>query len=297
MSDVKRVLVVDDEPKLVRFLAASLKKLGKEYLIETAQDGDEALARLEQNKYDLILTDYLMPDMNGIDLARSVRLVSPGTQIVLMTAHNTKQLHEEVERLDMSGFINKPFSVKQIRELVRRSIEELRVKQQERATSTQEGSNPFDKIVYDEITQLCMDTGAYCVLLVSSDGTPIEAAGSTEGFDVFAVSSLVAANFIASAELANLLGDDTSIFKSSYHEGNDYNIYAYRISADLLLAVVFGPASKPGVIWFYTKKSAEALNKIADKHLVAQQALATDVGQTIDDEFTEALENALEMMI
>ncbi len=294
MSDSKRVLIVDDEPKLVRFLAASLKKLGQEYIIETADNGDEALARLEREHYDLILTDYVMPDFNGLDLARSVRLMSPETQVVLMTAHNTRELQEEVEWMKMDGFINKPFSVKEIRELVRRSIEDLRAKKAQNNGIAD--THPFDQVLYDEIHKLFHDTGANCVLLVNSDGTPIEIAGNTHGFDAFAVSSLVAANFIAAAELASLLGDDNSIFKSSYHEGNDYNIYAYRVSEDLLLAVVFGSLCKPGMIWFYTKKSAETLHQIAEEHHLSQKALANDIGYAIDDTFTEALDNALEMM-
>ena len=77
-------------------------------------------------------------------------------------------------------------------------------------------------------------------------------------FILFFLWALVAANFLAAAELSRLLGND-SIFKSSYHEGPDYNVYAYDVNDDLLLAVIFGPETKTGAVWFYTKQAAAAL--------------------------------------
>src|SRR6185295_15116162 len=73
------------------------------------------------------------------------------------------------------------------------------------------------------------------------------------------VAAFVAANFLAVTELASLLGDNESIFKSSYYEGSKYNIYAYDINGEFLLAVVFGTQGKPGTTWFYTKQTGTTL--------------------------------------
>jgi predicted regulator of Ras-like GTPase activity (Roadblock/LC7/MglB family) len=98
-------------------------------------------------------------------------------------------------------------------------------------------------------------------MLISTSGFPVETSGQTSGLDLTSVGALVAANFVAATELARLLGNN-SIFKTSYHEGDDFNIYAYALDRDFLLTVVFGQETKPGTIWFYTKQSANTLNTI-----------------------------------
>lgn len=60
---------------------------------------------------------------------------------------------------------------------------------------------------------------------------------------------------MAAVELARLL-ETGSIFKSSYHESPDYSFYSYAVNGDLLLTVIFGAETKPGMVWFYTKKVA-----------------------------------------
>ncbi len=114
----KRVLIVDDEPNVAAVLAEGLEELGEKYIIETASSGAEALAKINQHTYALIITDYRMPGLNGLDLARAVRHTSPGTQIVMMTAYGSDELREEIGKLELSGFVDKPFAVTQVREIV-----------------------------------------------------------------------------------------------------------------------------------------------------------------------------------
>ena len=252
MSQVQRVLIVDDEPNVSMVLAESLSG---NYQVETANTPEDALSLLRQSFYQLMITDYKMPGMNGLDLAREARRISPDTQIVLMTAFGTEGLKDAAGKLNLEGYISKPFSIKQIRAIV------------EQAVSQAPHSQPVarqgeaDTAAYKELQRLQADTGARCVILLSSSGYPIRTSGQTGGLDISSLSALVAANFLAAAELARLLGRGT-VFKSSYHEGHDAandNIYAYAIDQDYLLAVVFGAESKPGAVWFYTKQTASTL--------------------------------------
>jgi hypothetical protein len=109
--------------------------------------------------------------------------------------------------------------------------------------------------------------------------------GQTKKLDITNISALVAANFIAAAELANLVGSPNSIFKSSYHEGNDYNIYSYDVNGELLLAVIFGTESKPGVVWFYTKQTATELTPLLKKQPHHFSVAEEDIGSAFDAEF------------
>lgn len=272
----KRVLIVDDEPKVVNALAASLSSAGNAYDVETANNADEALEKIQQGLYTLLITDYIMPEMNGLDLARAVRLVSPETQVVLMTAYGTDGLRNTAEG-ELDGFLDKPFSVAQIREIVSRAIGQTQT-----ADPYSSGEESLEHPVYEQLSMLQSDTGARCVVLLSSNGYPVETAGVIDGLDVTNIGALVAANFAAASELARLLGRG-SVFKSSYHEGDketDDNIYAYAVNSEFLLAVVFSDISKPGIVWLYTKQTAASLLALLEGHtantLAGEPAPPTD---------------------
>ena len=114
----RRVLIVEDEINLAAVLLASLEKLGPEYAAEVAYSGPEALAKLKQNSFTLLVTDYSMPGMNGLELARRARQSSPDTQIILMTAYTPEKLLYMADDVVLDGVLTKPFSIAQFRQLV-----------------------------------------------------------------------------------------------------------------------------------------------------------------------------------
>lgn len=253
------VLIVDDEPNVTGILAKSLSKLGEKYLIETANSGREALKKAGDTAYDLVIVDYRMPEMNGLDLITRLRHQSPQTQVVLMTAHGTGELRNTINTMKLDGYLDKPFTLEQIRQIVQKALDRSKTE----PDPFQTGERVMSDSVQDQLEALRANTGARCVMLISSNGYPIEAVGAVESLDISSVGVLVAANFAAAVELSKLLGND-SIFKSSYHEGPDYNIYAYDINGEVLLAVIFGTESRPGTVWFYTKQAATALEPELD---------------------------------
>jgi CheY-like chemotaxis protein len=257
----KRILIVDDQPNIALMIAASLENLGKSYAIEVAHNGDDALEKLQQANYELLITDYNMPGLNGLDLTQAARHISPHTQVVLMTAYGTDKLRHVVGDMKLDGYLDKPFSIEQIREIVERMVRNTQAKKAN-AGLCRTGEQIINETTKKHLKSLQLHTHARCVLLISSSGYPVCTIGATKNLDVTNISALVAANFLASIELANLLGSNTSIFKSSYHEGNDYNIYSYDINGELLIAVIFGTESKPGLVWFYTKQTVLELEPL-----------------------------------
>jgi CheY-like chemotaxis protein/predicted regulator of Ras-like GTPase activity (Roadblock/LC7/MglB family) len=254
-SQAKRVLVVDDEPNVAMVLAGNLEKLGQEYIIDTASSGEETLAMLKKTAYALIITDYRMPGMSGLDLAQEVRRHYPETEVILITAYGDDKLRDITARLNLAGYVDKPFTMEHICEVVKRVVE---------CTQNQtpcSGARRLEPTVHKHLQELRVNTGARCTLLLSSGGYIVDSAGETDGLDVVSLGALIAANFMAAAELAKMLGSG-SIFKSSYHEGPDYNFYSHDVNGDLLLTVIFGVETKPGVIWFYTKRTAAELAPI-----------------------------------
>ncbi|MDD5718863.1 MAG: response regulator, partial [Candidatus Krumholzibacteria bacterium] len=103
-----QILVVDDEPELCRALDKLLTRNG--YSVLTALDGEQALAILRQHDVHLVLTDLVMPKMGGLDLLRAGRVLSPGTEFVVITGHGTIEAAVDAMKLGAYDFVEKPFT-------------------------------------------------------------------------------------------------------------------------------------------------------------------------------------------
>jgi CheY-like chemotaxis protein len=115
----KRILIVDDEPSVLHMLEDGIELFCTDWQVESATDGREALRQLARQPFDLILTDYDLPGMNGLELAMVVRQTLPDTRIVLMTAYGDgERLQDGIRALHLEGYLQKPFSLKQIRDLL-----------------------------------------------------------------------------------------------------------------------------------------------------------------------------------
>jgi len=255
----KRILIVDDDPDLLFLAAHGVKSLGADYHVTTASNGAMALDQVQQKKFDLILTDYMMPEMTGLDLVREARKTSPETPFILMTAHHdTSQMREEIKGLNLAGFVGKPFTVPDLLKVVQKTISRF-----DNTTEPEEqpaaGSAAPRKVISEQLKELYRQTGAWSVLLVSADGEPVYVIGSADRANATRLATFVSTNFLAIIELATLFGDNESVFTSSYYEGNNYNIYAYNINSKFFLTVVFSAGGKPGTVWFYTKQVATTL--------------------------------------
>jgi len=104
-----RVLVVDDSPTIRKVVAAILSKEG--YDTRTAENGEDALEKLKEERVDLVLTDFVMPKMNGYQFCREVRgdPALKGLPIVLMSAKGDKIRGQFVQQTGAMDAITKPF--------------------------------------------------------------------------------------------------------------------------------------------------------------------------------------------
>lgn len=120
--DVSTVLVVDDDLSVLRVAAKVLKRGGFDVL--EAGSGDAALAVAEEvnGQIDLLLTDVVMPSMNGRELSQALVARYPDVRVLFMSAYTEDEVILQGVRVAEVNFINKPFSVEGLREKVRQVI-------------------------------------------------------------------------------------------------------------------------------------------------------------------------------
>jgi len=114
-----RVLLVDDDPDTRALIEDILA--GDGYEVCTCNDGQEALQVLEQARFDVILSDIKMPSLSGTDLLLHVRRMNLDTEVILMTAYASVQSAVKALRGEAFDYLTKPFSLKELRQVVRQA--------------------------------------------------------------------------------------------------------------------------------------------------------------------------------
>jgi class 3 adenylate cyclase/DNA-binding response OmpR family regulator len=119
MSKQFRVLVIEDSPEFREFAVEYLLKPNN-FLVDVAADGLSGLSKAVKTKPDLILLDYELPNLNGVQVLRQLRKRGLQTPVILMTSYGSEQLAVEVFQLGVQNYLTKPYSV----EAALRAIEE-----------------------------------------------------------------------------------------------------------------------------------------------------------------------------
>lgn len=112
MTASRKVLVVDDDPAVRKSIDRVLS--GKGYAVITAENGEEAMRKLNEEKYDLVYTDIRMPGMSGLEVAEQVKAQRPWTPVVIITGYGTEAAEARAKAAGVSGFVHKPLSPEMI---------------------------------------------------------------------------------------------------------------------------------------------------------------------------------------
>jgi len=116
----KTLLIADDEPNIRRVLQAIFVKDG--YDVHIAENGVKALEVAAAHPIDLLITDLIMPDMNGVELLQKIKQRQPGVVAIMITAYATIKTCVDAMRYGASDYITKPFDVDEIRAVVKRAV-------------------------------------------------------------------------------------------------------------------------------------------------------------------------------
>ena len=101
----KRTLLIDDETDFLEIMGAHLESWG--YEVVRASNGDDALKALAEEKPDVIILDYVMPDINGVELLKKIRRVNKSIPVIMFTARPDTDVMSETKKLNISAFVPK----------------------------------------------------------------------------------------------------------------------------------------------------------------------------------------------
>lgn len=120
------ILIVDDEDVIRELCAKALRG----YRILQAADGAKALGILEQETVDVVLTDVMMPQMNGLDLLKTVKEREPNQVVVVMTGYADKEIVLRALKADADDFISKPINLLQLKTTIDKALEKKSLKEE-----------------------------------------------------------------------------------------------------------------------------------------------------------------------
>ncbi len=126
VSKTNKILLVDDEEDIREVLGITLEDMG--YEVFTAENGHKALKLFECNTFPLVLTDIKMPGMDGIELLKKIKTISPLTEIIMITGHGDMDLAIESFRNQAVEFITKPVDVETLEAALKRAWEKIKIK-------------------------------------------------------------------------------------------------------------------------------------------------------------------------
>lgn len=108
----KKILCVDDEPSILELIQYNLES--NDYQVDTATDGQMALDKLEQNKFDLVLLDQMLPKVDGLSVLKKMRSNADLTPVIFLTAVDTEESKITGLISGADDYVTKPFSVKEL---------------------------------------------------------------------------------------------------------------------------------------------------------------------------------------
>ena len=123
-----RILIVDDEEIVIRSCLRILA--GDEYQVESVQDGREALKKIEENPYDVVILDIMMPNIDGLEVLRRVKETHPNVDVIMVTGLSQIDTAVQAMKLGAFDYISKPFEPDELKLVVFRALERRRLLQE-----------------------------------------------------------------------------------------------------------------------------------------------------------------------
>ncbi len=124
MNGNLKIMVIDDENIVGKRLKPALEKNGD--IVEAFEDGEKALARFNEQPFDIVVTDIRMEKIDGIEILEKILAKSDKTKVIMITGYATVEVAREALSKGAFDFIAKPFKPADLREIIKRASNEIR---------------------------------------------------------------------------------------------------------------------------------------------------------------------------
>ncbi len=286
---VKHILIVDDEESILTVLKGGLKKWGGNFQVMTAADGFIAMDRLKEQNFDLVISDYRMAEMDGLELLEAVRYLQPQARIIMMTAYHHQALASEVDKLEAFRYLTKPIKMSEFREVVQEALGLRQPPAQPSSSGILVLSDERCRQLNQILKQLRTEVSARCIFLTDAEGRAISQTGDTEKIRLEQVASLLGGGIATLLEAGRLIDNDPEAINLAYREGKQEYLYAINVGQHLLMIIIIDRtpySSRLGAVWYYMQQAALTLRQELDKteYTSPQQVFQAGVDQAFDAE-------------
>jgi DNA-binding NtrC family response regulator len=116
-----KILIVDDEEKFVSYLSKRLRM--REYDVAISLSGEDALEKVKEHDFDVVILDVLMPGIDGIEALREIKKVKPLTEVIMLTGHASVEAGVEGMRLGAYDYLMKPCEAEELISKINKAYE------------------------------------------------------------------------------------------------------------------------------------------------------------------------------
>jgi len=221
-----RVLIVDDQRDIMRLIHSTLDTLGHKLDIYEAPSGEEALLEMSRHPVDLLISDYKLPGITGVELMKKVRVKNPDVKVVLITAMSDKRTRDDILSAGATAIFDKPIPLADFLDAVERILDLQRTI----LPPEDEKLRANRQTLAEQMTSLRKKIGAQAVFLISDRGRVLERAGDLYDSSMeVSLLSAVNAIFGAGQRVSRLMHQDGGQFH--VFGGGDQDLLLIPISS------------------------------------------------------------------
>lgn len=226
------ILLVDDQRDILRLLHSSLNTLGHDFEIIEAPSGEEALLEASRRHVDLLVADYLLPGITGVELMRKIRVRHPEIKVILISGISDRKAREEMRNAGANAIFDKPIPLADFFDAVERSLGLVRTIF---PPETEQAAAANRSRLSDLLANFRQDIDAQAVFLLSDRGLILARAGDLpdSSMEVSLISALMAI-YSAGLKVSRFIHQE---FPDNYHIfiGGDYDIILLPVNASYAL--------------------------------------------------------------
>ena len=262
--DNKRILLTDDQEIILQVLKRALLDKYPDYQVVTALNGSIALDYILKQPFDLIVTDFNMPYMDGLELIESIRYAQPNARLIMLTGYGHDGVEEEAKRLQVYRYLTKPVALSTFCQAVEEALQDVVPNRPKLFALTDDQQQEVTLL----LNKLKVDVSARCIFLTQASGETILRCGDAGTLPVENIAALLGGSMSTILEVGCLLDKEADAINLAFHEGQKENLYAVNVGRQFLMIIIINRSSynsRLGSVWHYAQQAAMTLRRQLDQ--------------------------------